>query len=247
MPIRWRPVPVQASLHQELSWDGRGYRMNRLSHESHMVRDAVVVALRAADTSMTASDLVPFMPWHRRRDDTDCRQYPHATHFHHDRARMVEFDILPRLKAVDSRVPMSGCLGAHHSTAVSRGRLRLRRSTLSLAGAAGVCVSAASPITFPDAGRCPDLGISPGDSVVVTTVADHADTSLMRLPRPEGRGLRATFLPGQAAQVRRDHRDLNYTQAGAVLGISKDTFTGRIRRYWLAIGTLTAVRRGQIA
>jgi len=90
MPIRWRPVPVQASLHQELSWHGKGYRMNRLSHESHMVRDAVVVALRAADTPRSASDLVPFMPWHRRRHDTDCRQYPHAKHFHHDRARMVE-------------------------------------------------------------------------------------------------------------------------------------------------------------
>lgn len=51
----------------------------------------------------------------------------------------------------------------------------------------------------------------------------------------------------QAAQVRRDHRDLNYSQAGAVLGISKDTFTGRIRRFWLAIETLTAVSRGQIA
>jgi pimeloyl-ACP methyl ester carboxylesterase len=46
----------------------------------------------------------------------------------------------------------------------------------------------------------------------------------------------------QAAQVRRGHRDLNYSQAGAVLGISKDVFTGRIRRFWRAIDTA-----GQIA
>jgi hypothetical protein len=32
-------------------------------------------------------------------------------------------------------------------------------------------------VTFPDAGRCPDLGISPGDSVVAVTVAGVADKS----------------------------------------------------------------------
>jgi hypothetical protein len=83
---------------------------------------------------------------------------------------VLYLDILPRLKAWDWRVPMSGCLGAHHSTAVSRGLLRLRRPTLSLAGATPA-MPAASLVTFPDAGRCPDLGISPGDSVVAVTVA----------------------------------------------------------------------------
>src|SRR5580692_3770874 len=84
------------------------------------------------------------------------------------------FDILPRLKAWDCRVPMSGCLGAHHGTAVGRGRLRSRRPTLSLAGATPA-MPAASLVTFPDAGRCRDLGISPGDSVVANTVTAVAD------------------------------------------------------------------------
>jgi hypothetical protein len=86
----------------------------------------------------------------------------------------VTIDILPRLKAWDSRVRMSGCLGAHHSTAVGRGRLRSRRPTLSLAGATPA-MPAASLVTFPDAGRCRDLGISPGDSVVANTVTAVAD------------------------------------------------------------------------
>ena len=103
-------------------------------------------------------------------------------------------DILPRLTAWDSRVPMSGCLGAHHSTAVGRGRLRSRRPTLSLAGATPA-MPAALLVTFPDAGRRPDLGISPGDSVVAMTVAVPADISPRRLPRSEGHDLRATFLP----------------------------------------------------
>jgi hypothetical protein len=97
-----------------------------------------------------------------------------------------------RLKAWDSRVPMSGCLGAHHSTAVSQGLLRSRRPTLSLAGATPA-MPAASLVTFPDAGRCRDLGISPGDSVVAHTVTAGADNSRRACPRPEGRGLRATF------------------------------------------------------
>jgi hypothetical protein len=59
--------------------------------------------------------------------------------------------------------------------------------------------------------------------------------------------LDAYELPEQlrrAAEVRRDHRGLNYSQADAVLAISKDVFTGRIRRFWRAIDTFTA---GQIA
>ncbi len=88
---------------------------------------------------------------------------------------------------------MSGCLGAHHSTAVSRGPLRSRRPTLSLAGATPA-MPATSLVTFPDAGRCLDLGISPGDSVVVVTVAGVAD-KFRRACRPaEPGGLRATFL-----------------------------------------------------
>ncbi|WP_133055968.1 helix-turn-helix domain-containing protein [Mycolicibacter longobardus] len=38
-----------------------------------------------------------------------------------------------------------------------------------------------------------------------------------------------------AAEVRRDHRSLTYRQAGALLGVSKDTFAGRVRRFWQAI------------
>jgi hypothetical protein len=53
---------------------------------------------------------------------------------------------------------------------------------------------AASLVTFPDAGRCPDLGISPGDSVVVATLAGDADKSRRACPRTEAGGLRATFL-----------------------------------------------------
>src|SRR4029450_12942976 len=87
---------------------------------------------------------------------------------------------------------MSGCLGAHHSTAVSRGLLRSRRPTLSLAGATPA-MPAASLVTFPDAGRCPDLGISPGDSVVGHTVTAVTDKSRRACPRPKGRGLHATF------------------------------------------------------
>ena len=89
-------------------------------------------------------------------------------------------------------MPMSGCLGAHHGTAVSRGRLRSRRPTLSRPGATSA-MPAASLVTFPDAGRCPDLGISPGDSVVTVTVADVADKSRCACPRPKGRRLRTTF------------------------------------------------------
>jgi hypothetical protein len=53
---------------------------------------------------------------------------------------------------------------------------------------------AASLVTFPDAGRCPDLGISPGDSVVVVTLAGVADKSRRACPPTEAGGLRATFL-----------------------------------------------------
>jgi len=113
---------------------------------------------------------------------------------------IVGLDILPRLKAWDWRVPMSGCLGAHHSTAVSRGLLRLRRPTLSLAGATPA-MPAASLVTFPDAGRCPDLGISPGDSVVAVTVAGVADKSRRACPPAEARGLRATFLLVMSASL----------------------------------------------
>ena len=99
----------------------------------------------------------------------------------------------PRLRAWDWRVPMSGCLGAHHSTAVSRGLLRLRRPTLALAGATPT-MPAASLVAVPDAGRCPDLVISAGDSVVAVTVAGVADKSRRACPPAEARGLRATFL-----------------------------------------------------
>src|ERR1700737_443084 len=109
-------------------------------------------------------------------------------------------DILPRLKARDWRVPMSGCLGAHHSTAVNRGILRLRRPTLSLAGATPA-MPAASLVTFPDAGRCPDLGISPGDSVVAVPVAGVADKSRRACPPAEARGLRATSLLVMSASL----------------------------------------------
>ena len=48
---------------------------------------------------------------------------------------------------------------------------------------------AASLVAFPDAGRCPDLGISPGDSVVAVTVAGVADKSRRACPPAEARGL----------------------------------------------------------
>src|SRR5271163_217905 len=105
-----------------------------------------------------------------------------------DPARSVEtLTSSPRLKAWDSRVPMSGCLGAHHGTAVGRGLLRSRRPTLSPAGATPA-MPAASLVTFPDAGRCRDLGISPGDSVVLARVADGTDTSRRACPRPKAPG-----------------------------------------------------------
>jgi hypothetical protein len=88
---------------------------------------------------------------------------------------------------------MSGCLGAHHSTAVSRGLLRLRRPTLSRAGATPA-MPAASLVTVPDAGRCPDLGISAADSVVAGTGTGVADKSRRACPPAEASGLRATFL-----------------------------------------------------
>jgi hypothetical protein len=91
---------------------------------------------------------------------------------------------------------MSGCLGAHHGTAVSRGLLRSRRPTLSLAGATPA-MPAASLVTFPDAGRCGDLGISPGDSVVASTVTAVADKR--RAPRGDKRdGLTRDQGPGLA-------------------------------------------------
>lgn len=67
--------------------------MNKLSHESEMVRDAIVVALRTSRTSMTASDLLAFMPWHPRREDWDCTECPNSTHLHSDRARTIECHI----------------------------------------------------------------------------------------------------------------------------------------------------------
>ena len=39
-----------------------------------VLRDAMVVALRSADGPMTASALVPHMPWSRFRSDTDCTE-----------------------------------------------------------------------------------------------------------------------------------------------------------------------------
>src|SRR5258705_9758949 len=110
---------------------------------------------------------------------------------------------------------MSGCLGAHHSTAVSRGLLRLRRPTLSLAGAAPA-MPAASLVTFPDAGRCRDLGISPGDSVVANTVTDVADKSRRACPRPKSkrRDVRATFSQGMSYLLDCDRVDGGAARAG---------------------------------
>ncbi|MEB3022988.1 MULTISPECIES: hypothetical protein [Mycolicibacter] len=52
-----------------------------------------------------------------------------------------------------------------------------------------------------------------------------------------------------AAEVRRDHRSLTYRQAAALLGISKDTFIGRVRRFWQAIDAASAAAhyRGQLS
>ncbi len=58
-----------------------------------MLRDAMVVALRSADGPMTASALVPHMPWSRFRSDTDCTEYPTAAHYEHEKGRMVECHI----------------------------------------------------------------------------------------------------------------------------------------------------------
>jgi hypothetical protein len=60
-------------------------------------------------------------------------------------------------------------------------------------------------------------------------IASLGDLSVYGLPKHLHR----------VAEIRRDHRDLNYSQAAAVLGVSKDTFTGRIRRFWQAIDTAT--------
>lgn len=49
----------------------------------------------------------------------------------------------------------------------------------------------------------------------------------------------------QAAQVRRDHPDLTFSQAAALLGISKDAFAGRLRRFWKAIDATPTGERSQ--
>jgi hypothetical protein len=135
----------------------------------------------AMATSLLAVHERPGTQQSRRVDNCDA-----------DGARSSRATVTAALSIASTRVPMCGCLGAHDGTAASRGLLRLRRPTLSRAGATPA-MPAASLVTFPDAGRCRDLGISPGDSVVASTVADVADKLRRACPRPEGRGLRATF------------------------------------------------------
>ena len=67
-----------------------GCRMNKLSYESQMLREAIVVALRSAKKPMAPSELQPFMPWQLHRDDTDCRQYPHCAHATNSIRRVTE-------------------------------------------------------------------------------------------------------------------------------------------------------------
>lgn len=64
--------------------------VNKPSHESQMVRDAIAVALRTSRTPMTASELVPLMPWQRDNNDWECRKYPHLAHVRNDHAHRTE-------------------------------------------------------------------------------------------------------------------------------------------------------------